>query len=101
MANIGIDTTNANARSINRAQSVKGAGAADGNIFSKALVVEVINNPEEFFALLDEEDNQYAKDLKDIDVAKSAPRGSILVKAIDDQASSEINIAYPFFSSPQ
>ena len=97
--NVGIDAVNATSRTINRAQAVKGSGAADGNIFAKALIVEVINNPEEFYALITEEDNEYAKDLKDIEVAKSAPRGSLLIKSIDDQASSEINIAYPFFSS--
>ena len=55
--NVGIDAVNATSRTINRAQAVKGSGAADGNIFAKALIVEVINNPEEFYALITEEDN--------------------------------------------
>jgi len=96
---VGIDAVSSSSKALNRAQSFKGASASNSNVFTKALVVEVINNPEEFYALILEEDNEYAKNLKDIEIAKSAPRGSLLIKEIEDQASSQINIAYPMLSS--
>lgn len=97
--NVGIDATTSSVKTITRAQSTKGAAATNENIFQKALIVEVINDPDEFAKLLDTEDNEYAKNVKNIEIAKSAPRGSLLIKAVDDQASSELNIAYPFLSS--
>ncbi|HIJ10614.1 TPA: hypothetical protein HA278_01025, partial [Candidatus Woesearchaeota archaeon] len=96
---VGVDAVNSTDKTMGRSAAAKAAAASDGNIFQKALIVEVINDPEEFFALISEEDNEYKQRIKNLDIAKSAPRGSLLIKAIDDQVSKELNIAYPFFAS--
>jgi hypothetical protein len=96
---VGIDATSSTPKTVTRAQSTKGAAATNTDLFAKALVVEVINDPEEFKTALELDEEDYLARVKDIDVALGAPRGSLLYKAIDDQSSKELNIAYPFFSS--
>ena len=65
----------------------------------RAIVAEVITNPEDLFVLLDEDDNHYAGKIQNEQDARRASRNSLLVKIIEKSSEDKFICAFPFLSS--
>ena len=74
-----------------------GGGGPGG--FEKALVAEVITDPETLVEMLEEEEGPFVGKIKNEEVAKSAPRGSLLVKKVAEKGSDQYDVAIPMLSS--
>ena len=102
--NHSTDVVGKKLKDIERQQTLKGAQAGAGGggaSFERALVAEVITDPEilaEHMAKPNEE-NPYFGKLKNKELASALPRGSLLVKKMSEKSSKELDIAIPMVSS--
>ena len=103
----GVDTVGKTQQQIESGQALKtaAAGGAGGGAapFQKAIVADIITDPESVIELLDEateeKDGPLTGKLKNEEVVRAAPRGSLLVKRMGEKGSAELDIAFPMLSS--
>jgi len=101
----GTDVVGKSTQQIQKQQALNAAagGAGAGSPpFERALVAEVITDPEKIIEYLDEEDqskNPFAGKLKNENIARALPRGSLLVKKVSEKGSTEYDVAIPMVSS--
>ena len=87
-------------KQISQSQAIKSAqGSSSGGPFTRAIVVEVIGEPEVFLENALKEDGPYEKNLKHIDSVKAAPRNSLIIQSLDEKVATQYDIAYPMMSS--
>jgi len=97
---VGPDATSTTTKDNTRGQSNKAAAGSSGEgTFKKAVVVEVLTDPDLLITMLAEEDNPFKEKITNEPAALQAPRGSLLVKMVSDGASETIDCAYPFFQA--
>ena len=97
---VGIDATAVKTGDITRGMANKAAGATTGEgIFEKAVVVDILADPDALVELLKLEDNPFKEKISNEAAAKQAPRGSLLVKLLSEGTSETVTCAYPFFQS--
>ena len=106
--NVGVDVTSTSTRDLAKGAGYSAAGAGgSASTFTKAVVVEVITSPDEFIDLFDDEpeegdgesSNPFNGKIKNVEWAKRAPRGSLLIKELGDGGSDTLVCAYPMFQS--
>jgi hypothetical protein len=98
----GTDVVGKRVQDIQRSQSLKSAqGSASGGAFQRALVAEVITDPEILVEFLEKEEkeNPFKGKIKNEELARAMPRGALLVKKVTEKGSSEFDIAIPMMSS--
>ena len=97
---VGIDTTTVKTGDIARGMANKAAEATTGEgIFEKAVVVDILADPDALVELLKTEDNPLKEKITNEAAAKQAPRGSLLVKLLSEGTNETLTCAYPFFQS--
>ena len=106
--NVGVDVTSTSTSDLAKGAGYSAAGAGgSASTFTKAVVVEVITSPDEFIDLFDDEpeegdgdtNNPFNGKIKNLEWAKRAPRGSLLIKELADGGSDTLVCAYPMFQS--
>jgi len=101
--NVGTDVVGKRAQDIERSQSLKSAqGTAPSGGFSRAIVAEVITDPEVFSKHIKEQEKEEKptdKKVKNKDVSQNLPRGALLVKKMGEKGSAELDAAIPMLSS--
>tara|TARA_Y100000593_G_scaffold77916_1_gene144432 strand:+ start:6102 stop:7652 length:1551 start_codon:yes stop_codon:yes gene_type:complete len=105
--NIGVDTVAVSAKDMDAGASRALSGPSGSSVFSRAIVIEIITTPNDLIDLFDEEpeegdaesENPFHNKIKNTESAKKAPRGSLIVKELTDNASDTYICAYPFFQS--
>jgi len=97
----GTDTVGKTAQQIQKSQSLKSAqgGQGGGAPFERALVAEVITDPEKIIEILDKEDGPLKGKIKNEKLARALPRGSLLVKKVAEKGTDQFDIAIPMVSS--
>lgn len=99
---VGTDTVGKTVQQIETSQALKTAQGAVSNAgFSRAIVAEVITDPEilaQYFSQEDEE-NPLKGRIKSENLVQGLPRGALLVKKIGEKGSSELDAAIPMLSS--
>jgi len=97
---VGVDTTSSKTSDVTRGQSNKSSEASTGEgLFLKGTVVEIIADPDALVDILKEEENPFKEKISNEAAAKQAPRGSLLIKLLNEGASETVTCAYPFFQS--
>jgi len=99
----GTDAVGKTAQQVETSQALKSAqGAAPSGGFSRAVVAEVITDPEVFAKHIkdqEEEAKPTDKKVKNKDVSQNLPRGALLVKKMGEKGSAELDAAIPMLSS--
>ena len=87
-------------KQISQSQAIKSAqGSSAGGPFTRAIVVEVIGEPEVFLENALKEGGPYEKNLKHVDSVKAAPRNSLIIQILDEKTATQYDVAYPMMSS--
>lgn len=105
--NVGVDTVTVKPSDMDAGASRAAAAASGSPIFQRAIIAEIVTTPSDLIDLFDEEpeegdgesQNPFHNRIQNIENAKKAPRGSLLVKLLADNASDTYICAYPFFQS--
>ena len=106
--NVGVDVTSTSMKDMAKGAGIAAAeGGPGGSTFVKAIVAEIITSPEDFIDLFDDEpdegdaesENPFRDKIKNLDWAKKAPRGSLLLKELTDKSSGMLVCAYPMIQS--
>ena len=106
--NVGVDVTSTSTKDLAKGAGYSIAGASgSASTFTRAVVVEVITSPDEFIDLFDDEpeegdgesENPFRGKIKNVEWAKRAPRGSLLIKELKDKGSDTLVCAYPMMQS--
>ena len=106
--NVGVDVTSTSTKDLSKGAGYATAEGAPGSpTFTKAIVADIITSPDEFIDLFDDEpeegdgetENPYHNKIKNLEWAKRAPRGSLLVKELTDGGTNTLVCAYPMFQS--
>lgn len=103
--NVGVDATVTSSTDMMRGVGFAVATMTKDDAFSKAIVVEIISTPNDIIDLYDDEDdddggkNPFKGKIINDDKARRAPRGSLLVKQLDDKNDGKVLCVYPMLQS--
>ena len=96
---IGMDATSVDKSDLAQGAAVSAQGAKlSGETFTKATIIAVISDPENAFATFDQDAKIKGK-IRNYNDLKRAPRGSLLVKMIDEKVDDSYEVVFPFMQS--
>jgi len=103
--NVGVDATVTTSEQMTRNAGYALATQVTEETFSKAIVVEIISSPNDIIDLFDDEEeedggkNPFKGKIVNELKAKRAPRGSLLVKELQDKNTDKMLCVYPMLQS--
>ena len=103
--NVGVDATVTSSEDMARNVGYAVATQVTEETFSKAIVAEIIASPNDIIDLFDDEEdedggkNPFKGKISNELRAKRAPRGSLLVKELQDKSTDKVLCAYPMLQS--
>ena len=96
---VGVDTSSVTPQDIESGTALRAQEAKSGaETFMPASVIAVINDPLDAFELFDQ-NAKIKKKIKNYVDLKKAPRGSLLVKPMDEKVEQTFDVVFPFFQS--
>ena len=96
---VGIDATSVDKQDLAQGAAVAANEAkVDTGVFSAATIIAVISDPDDAFDTMDKDAKIKGK-IKNYNDLKRAPRGSLLVKMVDEKVDDSLEIVFPFFQS--
>lgn len=96
---VGVDTSSVTPQDIESGTALRAQEAKSGaETFMPASVIAVINDPLDAFELFDK-NAKIKKKIKNYVDLKKAPRGSLLVKPMDEKVEQTFDVVFPFFQS--
>ena len=96
---VGFDATTTNLQQLENSVARGSQEAkAPGGAWQKASIVAIISDPDDALAKFDKNAKIKGK-IKNYNDLKRAPRGSLLVKPVDERVSDSFEVVYPFMQS--
>ena len=97
--NVGVDATSIDKQDLAQGAAVSSQGAkASGEIFTKATVIAIVSDPDNAFETFDKDAKIKGK-IKNYNDLKRAPRGALIVKALDEKVDDSYEVVFPFMQS--
>ena len=97
--NVGVDATSIDKQDLAQGAAVSSQGAkASGEIFTKATVIAIVSDPDNAFETFDKDAKIKGK-IKNYNDLKRAPRGALVVKALDEKVDDSYEVVFPFMQS--
>ena len=96
---VGMDATSVDKSDLAQGAAVSSQGAKlSGETFTKATTIAVISDPENAFTTFDQDAKIKGK-IRNYNDLKRAPRGSLLVKMLDEKVDDSYEVVFPFMQS--
>ena len=96
---VGMDATSVDKSDLAQGAAVSSQGAKlSGETFTKATIIAVISDPENAYATFDQDAKIKGK-IRNYNDLKRAPRGSLLVKMLDEKVDDSYEVVFPFMQS--
>ena len=96
---VGMDATSVDKQDLAQGAAVSAQGAkASGETFTKATIIAIISDPDNAYAQFDQDAKIKGK-IRNYNDLKRAPRGSLLVKMLDEKVDDSYEVVFPFMQS--